>query len=1224
MSGWLRNLQGQITDLANEVLNEASEVINEAREEVSDPDTELQVAKKNCAEAEKKLAIENAKVKSLEDENKTLQQQLYDAHVEIDAVSAKFTNMVKQRDDEIKKLKVQIEQINDSGWNQGGDEATSQVIEDLKKELAHWKSLVEEAHKENYVPQSQVERQIEELCAKKEHEVQCLVEAHNEALTELREMYEEKLQALQLCNASSSTSNADTLDAVMLEKDEFTRSKASTNGSENGERPVVVDLGAHDELADERVKQIEAELDRMREEREQLIAERDEVLESLKLQNAELANAYNDLNTEFETYKKENATVQTRNEDLNSRIDSLKASLIEYEERYEMCKRENMETVAQLAKLSEDFDRLRNGIASVSQRRENCDHMVNEEIEKLREALNESRAERERLREDVHRFQEAVEDINSELEKLRDSNHRLLAENQALTANLANYDVTMRDIISASEKDIVDFKEQFKNIRETHSTEREAVLGENSALRSEVESLRKQNEYLHEESKLLREVNEKLKAKSGNDDTRAELLETKINLLEQMRTELSEENENLKRDVQSAKHETAEKQTELETVRKELTDAQTDPDLIEKMNKLNLALDENPAIDHDGLVAKLKSMIANQQAQITELLEANTEKSEECEEVRNEVRNLEKEVEIRQTCVDEMISQTNTLQYQQQTMTTEISELTAKLVAKEQELLKMQQDLAHERDKMEEIAEMDVILDSIIKEAGDDVLPYSTTNLPSISSQQNNPILLLKSRVEIARDIMASQLRELEALKKNEKEEAHIFQPQQSEDVVSWREFEELAAKKEAADSELQRAIEEASANIENLKKASSSQEDAQARQQLSLENEELKKALVAKHEESVEYYNQLQACVTRNQQIEAQFLELSKKCDELNAQLHASVEISEKRAKELERLKEHLMLVEETSTREAVEAEQRETELRARIKALEARGHAAETGASESTQQYQIQIAALTSKLEAVERTSSEWQTKYDSEMKAREQTQEALTSLQNVVRELSIDHERDSAAASHRNLELQSVINGLNNELGELREQFERQQIGRQSAEEYGERLKLQLESKQKIIEDLEIQIEELRAPTSSKSQQQQDSYRIDDATLRQLFLNYFMAEPSKRADIAMLLASILEYPPADMEKVRNAVRQSFGQASSFFGARSSPQPASSSLTEQFIRFLEAESESSKTAPNLPTRSSVEPPQISLRASLSPTPSSNQPASSSSSAAALDSLLR
>lgn len=108
MSGWLRNIQGQLTDLANEVLNEANDVLAEATEEVQDPDGEIIVAKKKAAEAEKQLAIETSRVELLGNEKSHLEQQLYDAHVEMDAIGAKFNGMVKQRDDEIKKLKVHL------------------------------------------------------------------------------------------------------------------------------------------------------------------------------------------------------------------------------------------------------------------------------------------------------------------------------------------------------------------------------------------------------------------------------------------------------------------------------------------------------------------------------------------------------------------------------------------------------------------------------------------------------------------------------------------------------------------------------------------------------------------------------------------------------------------------------------------------------------------------------------------------------------------------------------------------------------------------------------------------------------------------------------------------------------------------------------------------------------------------------------------------------------
>lgn len=399
----------------------------------------------------------------------------------------------------------------------------------------------------------------------------------------------------------------------------------------------------------------------------------------------------------------------------------------------------------------------------------------------------------------------------------------------------------------------------------------------------------------------------------------------------------------------------------------------------------------------------------------------------------------------------------------------------------------------------------------------------------------------------------------------------------------------------------------------------------------LQQENEHLKGVAKTQYEESVKYYEQFQAMVTHNQQMSDQMEQVQRQTTVIQGTMAAENEAHEKKVKELQRLREHLMIVEETSTREAVEAEQRETELRARVRELETKGHQVEEGASESTQQYQVQIASLTSQVESLQNKTTEWKKKFETEVSARQQTQEALTSLQNVVRELSIDHEKDSAFASHRNLELQTMIGTLNEEIAQIREDLDRQSLGKQASEEESERRQLQLDSKQKIIEDLEVQIEELRSPKKPT-----ESYRIDDSTLRQLFLSYFVSDAAKRPDIALLLANVLEYPAEEMDKFKSAVRQSFGQqqqqqsSSFFFGsARSTPPPNGPTIADQFVRFLEAESESSRTAPHLPIRSQQQPstPGLSLESprQKSPNPqNSSQTASASSSAAALDSILR
>lgn len=72
---------------------------------------------------------------------------------------------------------------------------------------------------------------------------------------------------------------------------------------------------------------------------------------------------------------------------------------------------------------------------------------------------------------------------------------------------------------------------------------------------------------------------------------------------------------------------------------------------------------------------------------------------------------------------------------------------------------------------------------------------------------------------------------------------------------------------------------------------------------------------------------------------------------DNWNTCLTRERDSRDKLSRELQRLKEHLLLVEETSTAEAVEAEKRETELREQIRRLQSSVVAADTDAAKTTQ---------------------------------------------------------------------------------------------------------------------------------------------------------------------------------------------------------------------------------------------------------------------------------
>lgn len=72
---------------------------------------------------------------------------------------------------------------------------------------------------------------------------------------------------------------------------------------------------------------------------------------------------------------------------------------------------------------------------------------------------------------------------------------------------------------------------------------------------------------------------------------------------------------------------------------------------------------------------------------------------------------------------------------------------------------------------------------------------------------------------------------------------------------------------------------------------------------------------------------------------------------------ISSCVEARDKALKECERLRDHLLTVEESSTKEALAGEERETELRQRIRMLEQKTEASVDSVIESANAYQVTV---------------------------------------------------------------------------------------------------------------------------------------------------------------------------------------------------------------------------------------------------------------------------
>ncbi|KAF8359360.1 sql-1 [Pristionchus pacificus] len=1057
MSGWLnnlKNLQGHITEFASEVLNEATE-------EVADPESELQVIKRRCTELEEKLKEAEAKRESAENQKGEFEEKLLSTHYEMDAIGSRYGNLIAVRDEEIKKLKVELEQIRSCVHEEDvmDEDMKEERIEDLKKEVAHWKSLV---------VQGGPDANGEKIRRQKDQEIAALIQMHEDKLQEQRDHYEEKLamHTQQSAAASSSESSEAMLDAVLLEKEELMEEKRRLENElarrkDSSERAVLVDVGERDEGSTTgRLREAEEEVERLRRQVDNFAVKESE-LEQLRLVNNELTSSYNELNGELEVFKQREGRAAHSNRDLMLRIDALKADVIEYEERYELCKRENADTLKQLEKLTADFDRLRRGIDETKYRAEQSDNAMANEVDKLRSALETSKEDRDKLRRDVAKFKGSIDSIDAELQLLRDANNRLTEENLNLSGQLDEYGGSMTKVLDRSENDMKGFREEFEQ-------------------------------------------------------------------LQQLLKDKEEEFEIRERDL----NETIE---ELENKNKEFMDERLARARTEVLNLLPPIISGSELMEGGEKKEGEEVRDSRVEVQLREALCANTEITDENERLRQEKDDLEKEISMRQSCIDEMIQQTSVLQASQQVTAQTVQSLRKDISDKEKQLREAEVRSVHDKEAITLLeSELDVlktkICESVVKDTAEKGKELDD------EEKREKEIEELKRRIE-------------EGEKKDEERRNEI--------------------------EDMKRRMEEAERNREETESRLSSLPSPDRLNSLEAEVNQLKTIAMQKHEESLAYYEQLQTSSAEIQRLQSLVENSAQQSDELKKES----ERREKMERELHRLKEHLVMVEEQSVIEAREAEERETRLLQKVRTLEATQSATITNAEETTQSSQARISALEISLRAAECDARENREKAERSEKEREETRRALESLQGVVRDLASEHDRDTAYAAHESMQLREQLKIAESSINTLRMEMDRLSLDKQSAEDAAVMAREAVETKQKVIEELEIRLEEAHSTVSAKATASSSQYRIDDSTLRQLFLSYFLSPIDRRADIAILLASILEYPQDEMEKVKSAINSSIGKGST-------KAMGGSSITEQFIRFLETESESARTAPQLPVR--------------------------------------
>ncbi|KAM7155544.1 thyroid receptor-interacting protein 11 isoform 2-T2 [Molossus nigricans] len=298
----------------------------------------------------------------------------------------------------------------------------------------------------------------------------------------------------------------------------------------------------------------------------------------------------------------------------------------------------------------------------------------------------------------------------------------------------------------------------------------------------------------------------------------------------------------------------------------------------------------------------------------------------------------------------------------------------------------------------------------------------------------------------------------------------------------------------------------------------------------------------------------------------------------------------------ELERLRNHLLETEDSYTREALAAEDREAKLRKKVTALEEKL----VSSSNASHQASLQVESLQEQLNIISKQRDETALQLSA---CREQVKQYALSLSNLQMVLEHFQQEEKAMYSaelekHKQLETEwkKKAENLEGKLMSLQERLDEANAALDSAsrlteqldlkEEQIEQLKKQNELRQEMLDDVQKKL--MNVVNSAEG-------KVDKILMRNLFIGHFHTPKNQRHEVLRLMGSILGIKREEMEQLLNEDQGGVtrwmtgwlgGGSKSVPNTPLRPSPQSvfnSSFSELFVKFLETESHPSIPPPKL-----------------------------------------
>ncbi|KAM9013967.1 thyroid receptor-interacting protein 11 [Ara ararauna] len=323
-----------------------------------------------------------------------------------------------------------------------------------------------------------------------------------------------------------------------------------------------------------------------------------------------------------------------------------------------------------------------------------------------------------------------------------------------------------------------------------------------------------------------------------------------------------------------------------------------------------------------------------------------------------------------------------------------------------------------------------------------------------------------------------------------------------------------------------------------------------------------------------------------------------------LQSELQHLREKEQRLNQELERLRNHLLEMEDSYTREALAAEDREVKLRKKVLTLEEKLVSSSTAVENASHQASLQVESLQEQLNLVSKQRDETMLQLTISQDQVKQYALSLANLQMVLEQFQQEekamysaelekHKKQAEEWRKKAENLEEKVVSLQESLGEanaaldaasrLTEQLD-------IKEEEIEELKKEGEIRREMLEDVQNKLMNLMNSTEGK---------VDKLLMRNLFVGHFHTPKNKRPEVLRLMGSILGIKREELDQLlsedqRGVTRWVTGWLGGGAGSKSVPSTPlrpthqnifNSSFSELFVKFLETES-----CPSLP------PPKLSV----------------------------